>query len=245
MEPQESKENLVFDYRTIRGLIGLITLLLPAAVSILATEALDSISWSYYTDARDVFVGALFVVGAFLISYKGHKPDFSPRKTGRFRHWLNRHLKGLTGFLNWLRNNEEDMVSTIGGIAAWVTALCPTSRCTGAGCPDDPVSVIHYINAIVLFSTTVYFCLLAFVKRTSAKSGKGPKIRKTIYYCCGWGIAVILLGLLVVKTAHLSTFDNITFWAETAALGLFGFAWLTASQYLPFITNKAEQQMLF
>ena len=62
----------VFDYRALRLLVGLIAFLLPIVVSIISTSSLASISASYHTEARDVFVGMLFVVSAFLWAYNGH-----------------------------------------------------------------------------------------------------------------------------------------------------------------------------
>ena len=62
----------VFDYRGLRLLMGLIALSLPVIVSVLAGKSLTSISASYYSDARDMFVGLLFVVGSFLFAYNGH-----------------------------------------------------------------------------------------------------------------------------------------------------------------------------
>lgn len=66
-------ENKVFDYRTLRLLMGIIALLMPIAIVIFANSTLSSISASYYTDSRDIFVGALFIVGAFLLAYNGHE----------------------------------------------------------------------------------------------------------------------------------------------------------------------------
>ncbi len=62
----------VFEYRTHRLVVGLIALSLPVVVSTLSGVRLTSISASYYTEARDWFVGLLFVVSAFLLSYNGH-----------------------------------------------------------------------------------------------------------------------------------------------------------------------------
>jgi len=62
----------VFDYRALRLLVGLIAFTLPFVVSILSSRSLSSISASYYTNARDAFVGMLFVVSAFLWAYNGH-----------------------------------------------------------------------------------------------------------------------------------------------------------------------------
>lgn len=63
----------VFDYRMLRLLVGVIALGLPVAVTWLASPTLlTSISAGYHApDARNVFVGALCVVAAFLIAYQG------------------------------------------------------------------------------------------------------------------------------------------------------------------------------
>jgi len=68
-----SSSNPVFDYRTLRLLMGLIALLLPFIVYFVSKDPdLPSISFSYYTDSRDMFVGMLFIVGSFLFAYNGH-----------------------------------------------------------------------------------------------------------------------------------------------------------------------------
>ena len=217
-------EGLVFDYHTIRLIIGLIAMLFPLVVRIRAAQITDSISWSYYTDARDFFVGFLFVLGAFLICYKG-------------------------------RNLSENLVGWAGGIAACVTALSPTSFCTGANCPSDWKSNVHYMGAIVLFSTTVYFCLVAFLGQVNMKIKEdeatgvvgftSKRRRKVVYLCCGWGIAIVMLGLFIMNVFGFNTIKNITYWVETVALELFGIAWAVASQYLPFVTDEVERQRLF
>jgi hypothetical protein len=65
----------VFDYRALRLLMGLIAFALPFVVWFLSASPLSSISASYYTDARDMFVGMLFVVSAFLWAYNGHSSN--------------------------------------------------------------------------------------------------------------------------------------------------------------------------
>jgi len=71
-------EEIVFNYQALRLLMGLIALALPIAVSLTAmlgtpsVSDLSSISFSYHTAARNIFVGALFIVGAFLWAYNGH-----------------------------------------------------------------------------------------------------------------------------------------------------------------------------
>lgn len=70
--PAPNPSGAVFDYRTLRLLTGLIALCLPFLVSLRASPELSSISASYYTEARDLFVGMIFVVAAFMWAYQGH-----------------------------------------------------------------------------------------------------------------------------------------------------------------------------
>jgi len=255
MSTNESKENLVFDYHTIRGLIGLIAMSFPFVVWALASRITDSISWSYHTNARDVFVGFLFVLGAFLMSYKGHKPTMKEEDVGRFWKWASGFWKGAIKFRILEKMHEEDLVGWIGGVAAWITATFPTSICFEGNCPPDWRSNIHYLGAIVLFSTTVYFCLVAFLSQVNEKieddqagglTGDSPrKRRRKAYLFCGWGIVAFMFGLLIIKAVKFGAIPNITFWVEAIALELFGIAWAVSSQYLPFVTDEAERQKLF
>lgn len=72
------KESLVFSYLTLRKAIGILGMTLPFVVSlgallIFRTGLQSSISSYYYTGMRDVFVGTLFALGFFLLSYKGYE----------------------------------------------------------------------------------------------------------------------------------------------------------------------------
>ena len=69
---KEKKQDPVFDYRMLRLLVGIIAFALPIAVTLVSSKELPSISASYYTESRNIFVGMLFVVGAFLFAYNGH-----------------------------------------------------------------------------------------------------------------------------------------------------------------------------
>lgn len=72
------KEDQIISYLTLRKLIGLmgiiLPILLPLGVWILGGDApiQDSISDYYYTKTGNVLVGILFVLGFFLLSYKGY-----------------------------------------------------------------------------------------------------------------------------------------------------------------------------
>jgi hypothetical protein len=73
MTTSESEEQKpVFDYRALRLLVGLVAFALPFVVMLISSTPLSSISASYHTKARDVFVGLIFVIGALLWAYNGH-----------------------------------------------------------------------------------------------------------------------------------------------------------------------------
>lgn len=62
----------IFDYKTLRFVMGLIAIAIAPVVSLIADITLSSVSASYHTEARNVFVGMLFIVGGFLGAYNGH-----------------------------------------------------------------------------------------------------------------------------------------------------------------------------
>lgn len=69
-EPKKSE----IDHRTIKLLVGVIAVTLASVTSLLAgPPPITSISASYHSTeaARDVFVGSLFAISAFLLAYNG------------------------------------------------------------------------------------------------------------------------------------------------------------------------------
>jgi hypothetical protein len=70
----ESQRRLEIDNRTMKLIVGVIAISLAPLVDVLA-PGLDSISASYWANGewpRTIFVGFLFAIGAFLLSYNGH-----------------------------------------------------------------------------------------------------------------------------------------------------------------------------
>lgn len=173
MAASQSNEQLVFNYRTLRLIIGSLAFAFPTMVIALTGKVTTSISASYYEPpARNFFVGFLFILGALLVSYKGHPLD----TTG-----------GIPGnFLRRIRRYPEDWVSSAGGIAAILTALFPTA-CDG--CSMDAKAYIHTIGAFTMFASVVYFCLVAFPRSVNRKLANQnsdfkelePPVRKVRY----------------------------------------------------------------
>lgn len=69
-----SPERTEINEHTGKMIVGVIALLLALVTNILAGGGLDSISEAYHRDgmARDVFVGSLLAISAFLATYNGH-----------------------------------------------------------------------------------------------------------------------------------------------------------------------------
>src|SRR5205809_4155521 len=70
--PSISKRQEI-DHRTIKLIVGIVSLSLAGLTSAFATTAITSISASYYEGGRSqsIFVGFLFAIAAFLLAYNG------------------------------------------------------------------------------------------------------------------------------------------------------------------------------
>ena len=162
MNISQSRESLVFDFRTLRLIIGALALAFPVVVYALTGKITTSISSSYHEpQTRDVFVGFLFILGALLISYKGH------------RLWV--PLQAGSSLWVWVRRHQEDCISAIGGLAAISTALFPTA-CDD--CSLDTKARIHTIGAFILFFNVAYFSLIAFLRSLNKKLKAYDELRE-------------------------------------------------------------------
>ncbi len=214
----------VFDYRTLRLLIGLIAFALPFVADMLATIPIASISGSYYTDARDAFVGMLFVVGAFLWAYNGHTP----------------------------KQRRASKIASIAAIciALFPTAceLCDANIIPDScvSCETSYISVIHYISAGLLFSILAYFCLGPFREKTKGQPGQKGR-RGHVYFVCGWVMVICILTALAanfILSEEAAKAWKVTYWAEAVAMCAFGIAWFVAGKWLIFV-DKEDAIKLF
>ena len=241
---KSTAKDLLFDYRTLRLTVGIVAMGLPLAVYLVTFTITSSISASYHTDARDVFVGLLFVIGALFLAYHGHK-----------------------------ENKLEKWISKIGAIAAFCAALFPTSCDLCA--PDVKSKIHYFaafaLFSTVVYFCLFAFTSRAKAKimdeekekdkyqnvagkdaqdKIDTLEAKQIKQRRRIlfYTICGLVIAAIMLGSVVasfVLSTAIKKALPITFIAETAALELFGIAWLTASKAVPFLAHEEERLYLF
>ena len=197
------------DYRAMRVIIGSIAILLAPFVYIFSGHGeLTSISMSYWTDARDIFVGSLIVVGFFLSAYNGE---------GYKRDW-------------------EFYISKVACVLAVCVALFPTAGCSALNvAPVWTVKLsgffglrpqhIHYGSAILLFA-----CLIAMMWFFSSRAlCKGKRGRAYFYRIIAILMAVGILSLLYM--GYLLNWKNTVLYVEILGLSLFGVGWLAAGTY--------------
>lgn len=201
----------IISYFTLRKLIGVLGIALPVLMIVFNYISLNSwqieFSISDYYDngsAGYVFVGVLFVLGFFLLSYKGYEI-------------------------------VDDRAASFGCVFALGVALFPTTS------KNYTVHVMHFVFALLLFSTFIFFCLYLFRKTSGIKSVTKQKVvRNRVYITCGIIMIVCIIGIAL---ASFNVFGkaaaqyHIVFWLEAIALTAFGFSWIVKGELLWKDTN--------
>jgi len=195
-----------------RRLIGIIGLLLPVLVYLTAGVRpttglpgwglLPSVSAYYYTGAVAIFVGVLFALSLFLLTYQGYEGTVADRVVGR-----------------------------VGGCAALGVALFPTAAPGDLSEPSwwtASLRVVHYTSAVVLFLAFILFSIWLFRKSSIPRRQDRPREkrwRNAVYLACG--IAMILSMLWAASS--LVT-DAPIFWPEAIAIVSFAVSWLVKGE---------------
>lgn len=219
------RADLVLSYTRVRTALGILGMSLPLIlvlgglldqprVDAATGEIEPTISDFYHTTYRDIFVGTLCAIGVFLISYRGYGRDKGD--------WIN-----------------DDWLATTAGVGAFGVAFFPnegggdavvsmTQRLIGT----DLTPVLHYLSALVFFSSLAAFCFVKFARTCSMG-------RRHIYKACGWGIvaALVLTAIAVVFKRFIGgtgkdiVLDyNLIFWFEALGIWAFGLSWLVKSK---------------
>ncbi|MER7705134.1 DUF998 domain-containing protein [Kitasatospora sp. NPDC097605] len=201
------------DVRTVRrlrlgiGLLGfLLPIVLPVGNSLTSARIalLDSMSASYYTHMRNVFVGGLCAIGVFLICYR------HDRREDR--------LSSVAGVLAI-------------GVALFPTEP-PDSVTAHPSGVQTAVGTVHLACAAGLFAVLAYFCLRLFAD-SPAGGGRRPA-RDWVYLVCGWVIVAGIGAVAVAGVLHLARDWPLTvpYLGEAVAVLAFGVAWLVKSEAL-------------
>ncbi len=214
-----SHHDLVLSYHRVRLAIGVLGVILPVILiggSILSNNQLaPSISDFYHTTLRDIFVGTLFAIGIFLISYKGYQRDEG----------------------EWF---SDDWVATLAGVAAFGLALFPNESQTVVTVSQEALglkvsSIFHYASALTFFVCLGIFCYYQFPKTAKPT-------RRRVYFWCGHVIAISTI--LITITSYMKVKGSpemqalvvdwkLVLWLEAIGVWAFAFSWLTK--------GKAEQ----
>jgi hypothetical protein len=219
MLPRRSSTNPVaLSYYTMRRMVGLLALALPfalAAGSILAALLLSgqlphpllqrSISDYYYTPMRDLYVGSLCAIAAFLACSRGH--DLHEEVTG--------YLAGVC----------------VLGVACVPSFNPRSSRYTHG---DFIFGMIHNVFAALMYLTLAYICIFLFRKSSPAQLfTRRQRDRNRIYAASGLVMVacmIVMTSLTIQTTIERRHPSHLLFWCESCALCCFGIAWLTKGE---------------
>ncbi len=237
-----NNSDLFHDPKKLRKLVGITGILLPTSLLFIGLAfphvcTYKTMSEYYFAPfAGDIFVGFLFFIGFFLISYKG---DFS---YGDSTKW-------------------DDRISTFAGVCTFGIALFPVEgyscgfqgeqirafihtaqQCTGGMCHAidfidyslfSQSANLHAFATLGYFLSLAYFSICIFTKTSpDGKMSGAKKKRNTIYRISGYTIisVLIIIGLksyLLDSTPYAAPWDKfaVTFFLEALGLIAFGFAW--------------------
>jgi len=211
---EESKEESirVINHKRMRQYTGGIALLMPWVVVFLSGRPwadMSSISISYWTDSRDIFVGCLIAVAFFLAAYNG---------TGA------------------CKKDTEFWLSKVAGFSALLVALFPTTCTFQKECIDAPNWImdisfnhpqyVHYTFAILLF-----FCLIVLISFFSLRAKYKRMLFRSRVYLVFSLLMLFGMPLVFVIGKLIEDWYEPIFVVEAFGLTLFGLGWLIAGSY--------------
>jgi len=197
---------LIFSYLEHRRTIGILGIALPVVMYVGAkiffcTDLQHAISQYYHTGMRDVFVGILWCMGIFFLSYRGYerKDDIA---------------------------GDIAAVSIIGvSISPSVESAC--YQCQGFWVEYAH----YTLAAIFFITLSIFCIHLFTKSDQPKPYKPEKQKRNKIYRACGYTIiaCIIIIGIydLMIK-GKLDWLDKIqpVFWLEAIALWAFGLSWL-------------------
>jgi hypothetical protein len=204
-------------YLWLRMLIGSLALLLPIVLLVGDWRLLSgpfaargSLSAYYHSGMRDVFVGFLFAIAAFLVTYRA----FTLR--------------------------IENLLTIVAGLAAIVVAVFPTDRPAEvlARSPETPLqhslgegltAGIHYggaVSLIVLLAVISVFFGIKEAKRAPSAGHRPPVFWTWFHWGCAAVIACACGYMLLANSAHVLDDRYSLLIGESVSVVAFGLSWL-------------------
>lgn len=140
----------------------------------------------------------------------------------------------------------DDIINTLTGIAGLCICLFPCSNSylkleAYVGTFQIPMEIsgwIHNISAVLFFGLLAYNVIFLFTK-SSGEMTKNKKKRNIVYYVCGIGMAIALVGIIFVNLFKVYAGT----WAvEAIALFFFGIAFLTKADVYPWLFCDSKNE---
>lgn len=207
-------QHIIFDYLQLRLIVGIVAFTLPLIVKYRSSTPLTSISASYYTEARDVFVGFLFIIASVFFAYNG----YSKREA-----WISKvgALAAVLAALNPTACDTcvSDMKSYVHGIAAFVLFASIVYFCLGP------------------FSKSAKDKKDKALQEGKQKDANEAQQRLVVYKICGTVSGVCMLAAIAAKFIPVAAGRAlyVTYWAEYVSMWAFGIAWLVAGRVITWV----------
>jgi hypothetical protein len=227
MAQQSGPENsiLVISYLSLRKAIGILGVALPFVLpfgqillhalgiqsSLHSPVIENSVSYYYYTDMRNIFVGSMCAIGIFLMSYRGH--DYRDARAGRLA-----------------------FVCAI-GVALFPTSPLPVAmpeqKLIGG-------AHLTFAALLFLTLSYFSLCLFTRTDPNKPPTPRKLQ-RNRVYRISGYimlaCIALIVVAAVPPIKAMVEQFAP-RFWLEAIAIVAFGVSWLTKGEAIPILKDQ-------
>ena len=209
-ETLQTERSLIISCLTLRKIIGILGTAFPfllflGALLLFRTGLQSSISSYYYTGMGDVFVGVLFIIGFFLLSYRGYEciDDVMGHLACAF-------AVGVALF----PTAPDGLVSCEERIVGYIHLTFAAS-----------FFITLIIFALFLFTRT----------DPEREMSKEKRKRNRIYRICGYVMSLCVVLMILYTVLPDSVVSPFTpgkpiFWLEAVAIVAFGISWLVKGE---------------
>jgi len=204
-------EHMARTYNKLRMGMGLLAVALPVALAVgglfFGAGLQSSMSAYYHTHLRDVLVGSLWAVGAFLVLYKG----FGPKENRAF------NIAGVLAVMVALFPTER------------VNGTC------ASGCIAFDVPYVHGVSAVLFFLAIAYVCIFRSGDTLPLMNNPAREAKyKRTYQTLGVLMVVAPLAAAILIAGFQLHLDpgkrTVVFFVEAFAIWVFGAYWLVKSR---------------
>jgi len=205
---------LAVAYTHLQRIVGVMAVALPFVLffgnwALTGNEFESSISAYYHTPMGSVFVGVLWALGVFFLSY---------------------NYRPLPGF------NLDNKLSTLASVAAVCVAVFPTTSDASVSTRSEQnIGIVHMISAGVLFTLLAVFALFLFPK-SSGEMTPQKRRRNLVYRICGVVMAAAILSMFPSQLAPDSW--HLFLVLETISVLAFGISWLIKGGFLGILADE-------